>query len=159
MSATTELKTHRRVSTELKTLQGLSKQCWLTKDEQARWRDVIKRWKNENPNASAEKEILIEGLVRCHIWEQRLIDKRYFFNGDKTDYRVEDGRKCSDLSDEDKDRKDKEWFRYMPLIQQWKVKYLQLALANNIEVKVVNDISSLFGALDKQRKGLDGEEE
>jgi hypothetical protein len=138
--------------TELQTLQGLSKQSWLTKEEQSRFRDVIKAWKTENPNAPREKQILIESLVRCHIWEQRLIDKRYFFNGSRTDYRVVDGRKTSDLSDEDQERKDTEWLQYMPLVQRWKTDYLKLALANSIDVQVVNDISSLFAALDTKER-------
>lgn len=138
---------------ELSTLEGLPKQCWLfDAHEQHRFRSIVMKWRKENPTATIEKQILIEGLIRCHLWEQRLIDRRRFWNGTATDYRVLDGRKQVDVSDEDQTRKDKEWLQYMPLIQRWKQDYLKLALANSIDVQVVNDLSSLFSAIDAEDK-------
>lgn len=143
-------------ASELLTTRGLSKQSWLFDPvEQDRFRTLCLEWKKANANATVEKQILIEGLVRCHIWEQRLIDRRRFFNGEPTDYRVQDGRKTADLTDEHQARKDREWLAYMPLIQRWKLDHLKLALANSIDVQVVNDLSSLFTALDaSDRKAL-----
>lgn len=134
---------------ELKSITGLPKQCWLyDATEQQRFRDMAMTWRKENPTAPIEKQILFEGLVRCHLWEQRLIDRRRFFDGTPTGYRVVDGRKQADLPDEDQARKDAEWMRYMPLIQRWKMDHLKLALANSIDVNVVQDLSSLFSAID-----------
>lgn len=143
-------------SYELLTLKGLSKQSWLTKDEQVRFRLLCQKWTKENPNATVPQITLVEDYIRNHLLLQRLVDKRYFFDGSKTSYSVVDGRKTSELDGEDEDRKTREFDKWYPILMGIETKLLQLALANSIEVNVVQDISSLFSAIDatdRQRIG------
>jgi len=113
------------------------------------------QWRKDNPKASVIQQMLMESLVRVHLFEQRLIDKRRFFDGSLTDYRVEDGRKTADLGDEDRQRKEKEFEKWYPQVIRWKNDLLKLALAEKIEITGdVLDIASLVTAY---RKGKDGE--
>lgn len=141
-------------SHELATLEGLSKQCWLSKAEQQRFRSVVLKWKAENPKASIVQQMLFESLCRVHILEQRLIDKRLFWDGSETDYRIVDGRKTSAMGDEDSQRKAREYDKYMPMVMGWKVNLLKLALAEKIEISGdMMDIASLVMAYQKGRNG------
>lgn len=151
-------------SHELITLRGLSKQSWLTKDEQQRFRSLCQRWVKENPNATLAQITLVEDYVRNHILTQRLVDKRVFIDGSDTSYTVKPGRKVSEIDEEDEKRKAREFEKWYPILMGIETKLLQLALANSIEVNVVQDISSLFGAMDAtersralQYKGSNGE--
>lgn len=151
-------------SHELITLKGLSKQSWLTKDEQQRFRSLCQRWVRENPNATLPQITLVEDYVRNHILIQRLVDKRVFIDGSKTSYTTLQGRKESEIDSEDEHRKAREFEKWYPILMGIETKLLQLALANSIEVNVVQDISSLFGAMDAtersralQYKGANGE--
>lgn len=119
---------------ELATLQGLSKQSWLTKQEQQRFRSVVMKWKRETPKATIVQQMLFESLVRVHLFEQRLIDKRVFFDGSPTDYRVVDGRKTADVGGEDRQRKEQEFERWYPQVIRWKSDLLKFALAEKIEI-------------------------
>ncbi len=140
---------------EITSVNGFPKQCWLfDSQEQRLWRDLCKKWKKENPSAGVEKEIVAETLIRLHIMEHRLVDRRRFWNGsDATSYRVEDGRKTASIDTEDAERQTKEFDRYYWQILAMKERYLKLALANSIEIAIDNnDISALFAAMDAQDK-------
>ena len=141
---------------ELTSLQGLTFQCWLVnRYEQERFAACVRKWKQENPKATIVQEMLAESLIRCHIWEQRLVDRRFFFDGEKTDYAQVRDREI-DITTDDLKRKNSEFKEMMPQIQKWKSELLKLALANSINVDVHGDISQLLLALDKQ-KGSSGE--
>src|SRR5262245_44113746 len=135
-------------SYELISLQGLSKQCWLTKEESVRFRSLCQQWKRENQNATVPQITLVEDYIRNHLLIQRLVDKRMFFDGSRTSYSVIDGRKTSEIDSEDQARKAKEFEKWYPILMGLEIKLLQLALANSIEVNVSNDLSSLFNAVD-----------
>jgi len=141
---------------ELTSLDGLTYQCWLaTRWEQKRFADLIRAWKKQNPKATVIQEMLVESLVRCHVWEQRLVDRRLFFDGERTDYKQVADRDV-DISTDDLNRKSREFKEMMPLIQRWKTDLLKLALANNVSLNINGDIrnvSSLFGALDETELG------
>lgn len=142
-------------SHELSTLEGLSKQCWLSKQEQTRFRSIVLKWKQETPKATIVQQMLFESLCRVHLLEQRLIDKRLFWDGSETDYRVIDPqRKMTDVGDEDRNRKAREFEKWYPQVMRWKSDLLKLALAEKIELTgEVFDIASLVTAYQKGRNG------
>ena len=119
---------------------------------------MMRRYKKENPKSNLFQEMIAESLIRVHIWEQRIADRRYFFDGETTDYR-QTGDHETDVSTDDANRKLREFKELMPLIQRWKTDYLKLALANNVNLNIhgdVRNVSSLFGALDEtERQRLD----
>lgn len=138
-------------SWELITLKGISKQSWLTADEQDRFKTVLRQWTKENPNATTPQIHLVELLVRNHLMIQRLFSKRYFMDGSRvTSYTATEGHKTSEIDEEDAKRKAREFDHWYPILTSIETKLLQLALANSIEVNVTNDISSLFSAIDAQ---------
>lgn len=141
-------------SYELSTLEGLSKQCWLTKNEQHRFRSIIMQWRKENKDASIIHQMMVESLVRVHIFEQRLIDNRTFFDGSATDYRVCDGRKTADMGDEDRQRKEREYEKWMPQIMRWKNDLLKIAMASKIEITGEGiDLASLIQSYKTEQDG------
>lgn len=133
---------------ELSTLHGFQKQNWLVnRQERQRFSKCIRKWKAENPKATIIQEMLIESLVRLHIFEQRLCDQRIFFFGEKTDYSQVTDHK-TDVDSEDLKVKQKEFETFMPQIQRWKTDLLKLAMANSINVNLDGTVSDLFRALD-----------
>jgi len=139
------------VDYELVTIQGLSKQSWLHDiTEQKRFRAIVLQWKRENPNASIVEQMLFEQLATLHLYEQRLRDRRRFWNGQRTDYRSVPGSKQVDITDEDQARLDKEWDKYYPQVLRWKTDLLKLALANNIDIQLTDTVSGLFKAIDAE---------
>jgi len=140
---------------ELATTWGLPKQSWLvTRHERERFGRMLRKWKRENPKATLIQEMLAESLVRLHIWEQRLVDRRTFFDGERTDYQEVADHK-PDVDTEDLERKMKEWKELMPLVIKWKTELLKLALANGVNLQITGDarnVSALFGALDQSER-------
>lgn len=137
---------------ELLSLTSLPYQAQLvTSWEITRFADIIREWKRTNKTPTAPQEFLIESLVRFHICEQRLFDRRIFWNGDRTNYRqVEDHH--TDILREDNQRKEREFLKYMPMVQSWKLSYLKLALASKIEIGADIELASLFQALDTKHR-------
>lgn len=138
---------------ELSTLEGLPKQAWLfARSERDRFHGIAAKWKRDNPNATPVQEMLFESLLRCHLWEQRLVDSRQYFSGEPTDYK-QIADKTPDVSSEDLNRKATEFEKYMPLIQRWKVEYLKLALANKIEITGDFDLATLVQSYQQHTHG------
>lgn len=136
-------------SYELVSLKGITKQSWLVPDEHERLKVILKQWNKENLKATIPQITLIELIVRNHLLIQRLFNRKYFLDGSKvTSYSVLEGRKVSEIDEEDEKRKAREFERWYQPLMTIETKLLQLALANSIEVNVVNDLSSLFGAMD-----------
>ena len=135
---------------ELDTMYGLSHSSWLvTREEIKRWNQICREVKKSKPDVL--HQMVLESLIRCHIWEQRLVDRRYFWNGDRTTY-CKTADHEQDIDTEDLDRKQKEWDRYFPLVTRYKMDLLKLALANSIDLSVTGDVTQLFSALDKTTK-------
>jgi len=112
------------------------------------------QWKRDNPKADIVKQMLCESLVRVHLFEQRLVDKRVFWDGSETDYRVMTGRKTADLGDEDRRRKEQEFERWYPMVMKWKNDLLKIALAEKIEITGESlDIASLISQYQKGKNG------
>lgn len=144
---------------ELTTIEGFTMQSWLvTRPEQNRFVGMARRWKKENPKSNLVQEMIAESLIRLHIFEQRLVDRRVFFDGEKTDYQQVADRMV-DVSTEDLQRQSREFEKYMPLIQRWKLEWAKLALAQHVSLSIVGDagnIHSLMGALNaKERRQVE----
>lgn len=136
---------------ELTTIWALPKQAWLVnRAERERFGKCVRQWRKENPKANIVQQMLFESLVRLHIWEQRLVDNRCLFNGEKTD-RQEIRDHEVDVHSEDLRQKEAEFKEMMPQIMRWKTELLKLALANNVNVDVSGDLSQLVQALDQTR--------
>ena len=140
---------------ELSTLWGLSKQSWLiSRAERERFGKMVRQWRKENPKPTLIQEMLIEDLIALHIMTQRLRDRRYFFDGEKTNY--EQVKKHEpDIETEDLQRQSREFDKYYRELQRMKSDLYKLALANNISINLNGDmdVTSLFKAADK----LDGD--
>lgn len=136
---------------ELSTFWGFPKQSWLSNNERQRLGRMLRKWKKENPKPTLLQEMLIESIVRLHIWEQRLVDNRVTFDNQKTDYQQVADKK-TDVDSEYLSQKQKEWEKYMPQIMKWKAEYLKIALANKIEINMDGTVSDLFKALDQTSK-------
>lgn len=142
---------------ELTTLNHLQKMHHLVGyGEQQRFRDIVLAWKRENRNADVIRQMLFEELVRTHLLIQRLADRTRFFDGSPTDYRNLRQERCADVSEEDMQRKQREWDKHYPVLVKFKIELLKIALANKIEIVGDLTASSLFSALDeRERKQLD----
>lgn len=140
---------------ELTTTWGLPKQSFLvTRQERERWGRIVRQWRKEHPKSTVVQQMLFESLARYHILAQRLVDNRVFFDGTPT-CREEVADHKVDIDSEDLARKQKEFDKYMPLFERWRVELLKLALANGVSLQIVGDarnVSSLFGALDQTER-------
>ena len=141
---------------ELDTLWGLSKQSWLvTRQERERFGRIIRKWRKENPKSTTIQEMLAESLIRFHIMEQRLIDRRILFDGTPTNYeQIKDHE--VDVESDDLKQKQREFDKMMPQVMRWKIDLLKLAMANDIRIDVTGDVSELFAALDKKNENRNG---
>lgn len=145
---------------ELTTLWSLPKQCWLvSRSERERFGKLIREWRKENPKPTIIQQMLIESLLRLHIWEQRLVDRRTLFNGEKCDYQ-QVGTHDVDIDSEDLAAKQCEFDKMMPQIMRWKSDLLKIAMANNINLNVNTDtdVTALFKAVDKLDASNEGKE-
>lgn len=144
--------------TELSSLNGFQKSWWLfTRSEQIRFRTITMKWKHKNKDASIFHEMLVESLVRLHLFEQRIINRTQFFFGDVTEYRYDEGERTGDITAEDMKEKKREFDTYYWQVVKHKTELLKLAMANNISINLTEDgsIHSLFSALsDTERTKL-----
>ncbi len=135
----------------LDSMAGLRQSWWLlTRAEQQRVHTLASQWKKKNKNATEAEEILFESLLRCHVFEQRLINNTTTFWGDETVHRYHRGDKALSVDADDMAKKEKEfkdlWFQMMKM----KVELLKLSLANSINLDIGTDVTTMFHALDKQ---------
>lgn len=140
---------------ELTTLWGLSKQSWLcSRQERERFGKIVRKWRKENPKPTLVQEMLVEDLIALHIYAQRLRDRRYFFDGEKSDYAQPD-KHTPDVSTEDLKRKSSEFEKHYERIQKMKTELFKICLANsiNLNLNADTDVTALFKAVDK----LDGD--
>lgn len=128
-------------------------QSWLiSRQEQLRFASMVRVWKKENPKSTLIQEMIIESLLRMHLWEQRLCNRKYFFDGTPSSYVQVRDREIDVMSD-DLEIQTREFDKYMPQVQRWKNDLLKLALANNVSLQITGDagnVSALFGALDER---------
>lgn len=144
---------------ELSTISGFTKSNWLlNRAEQLRFHAIAVAWKKANKNATEERVMLFESLLRVHIFEQRLCNNSMTFFGDKTvtQYVKEDRSLAVDSEDMAKKRAEfgAHWYPMMKI----KIELLKLSLANSINLDIGTDVSSLFHALDKSNNGSSNKE-
>lgn len=143
---------------ELVTNWGLPhNSIFANRDEQNRFTRILTKCKIENPKATIAVEIIMEDLAYLHILSQRLRDKRYFFDGDESDWQKVDRYKLNVSSEHlrDKQAEFKKWFSE---IQKAKMELLKLAMASNVQLHVHGDagsVSDLFASIDEKGITLD----
>ena len=135
---------------------------FASRQERERFTKIIRQWKQDKDPTRIVKEMLFEDLSHLHVFSQRLLDNRMFFDGEETSYTCEnkllkDGgittEKVGVISTEDKARKQKEFDKYMPQIQKMKVDIAKLLLAKDVSYHVHDtdrSVSDLFSALEKR---------
>jgi len=129
---------------------GMSYSSWLyNRQEINRFAKILRELKKSKPDIL--RQMVLESLVRLHIQEQRLNDRRYFWDGETTSY-AKTAPHERDILEEDMKRKEREWDKYMPNIMKWKLEYMKLALANDISIDLQGDITQLFKAIDTDGK-------
>lgn len=124
--------------------------------EYDRFVNLVKHWKRDNPSVKAGdlRSLIVERLLVLHVLMQRLHDKRFFWNGERTTFQNAGADHEFCLSAEDAERKDREFWKYYPELHRWQCDLLKLALANDISLNLSGDIGgvqSLFGVLDKKK--------
>ena len=146
---------------------------FASRHERERFVKIVRSWKQDKDPAQMVRDMLMEDLAHLHIFSQRLLDNRVFYDGEETSYTQEhkikpDGgitsEKVGVISSEDKTRKAKEFDKYMPQIQKMKVDIAKLLMAKDVSYHVHQDdrsVSDLFSALEKRGavpKGIDGQD-
>lgn len=126
------------------------------RSEYDRFVNLVKHWRKDNPSVKAGdlRSLIVERLLVLHVLMQRLHDRRYFWNGEKTTFQNAGKDHEFTLAAEDAERKDREFWKYYPELHRWQTDLLKLALANDISVNLTGDlggVQSLFGAIDKRK--------
>ena len=148
---------------ELSTNWGLSYlSTFASRQERERFVKIIREWKQDKDPTRIVREMLFEDLAHLHVFSQRLLDNRLFFDGEQSSYTQENklregggvtSEKVGVISSEDKTRKAKEFDKYMPQIQKMKVDICKLLLAKDVSYHVHDtdrSVSDLFSALEKR---------
>lgn len=142
---------------QLETLRALpTTAIFNNRRECDRFTALVKAWKRDNPSvkAGSPQALIAERYMILHVLIQRLIDKRYFWDGTATSFQSAADHEFT-LSAECQARKDKEYWTHYPELHRWQMDLLKLAMASNVNLSVTGDVGSihsLFGALDATEK-------
>lgn len=141
--------------TNLMSEEGVEKSAWLhTREERTRLNLFVKRWKDENPNATLFQEFVARKIIGYHLFGQRLLDERVTFFGDKT-VRIKLDDHHYDLDDESRSIKRAEFDKYFKDFEREQREWTKLALASKVELTSDFDLATLVQDYQNKRNGQD----